>query len=64
MVDEFDREKRKSTKSTNTNKQKHKNSISEEDRLLSKAKKAFKNRIQDIIDEETLDEMENYGYKF
>ena len=60
MSEDFDRDKRKSRSSIG-NKQKNKDYISEDQKFASKAKKAFKNRIRDIRDEELLDEMDNYS---
>lgn len=59
MSEDFDRDKRKSRKPIG-NKQKNKDYISEDQKFVSKAKKAFKNKIRDIIEDELEDEMENY----
>jgi hypothetical protein len=64
MTEDFDREKRKISNKHFGNKQKHKDKITDEEKLSKKAKKAFKNRIQSIRDEEILDDIENYGYKY
>lgn len=60
MSDDFDRDQRKSRKPIG-NKQKNKDYISEDQKFASKAKKAFKNRIRDMIDEELMDEMDDYS---
>lgn len=64
MTEDFDREKRKISNKHFGNKQKYKNNTTDEEKLSNKAKKAFKNRIQDIRDEEIFDDMENYGHKY
>jgi len=59
MTDDFDREKRKSTKPTG-NKQKNKDYISEDQKFASKAKKAFKNRVREIRQDEKLEDIDYY----
>lgn len=48
MIDDFDREHRKNKKKNNLQHKNKKFEISEEQRFVSKSKKAFKNKIEDI----------------
>jgi|688.fasta_scaffold03665_24 hypothetical protein len=58
MKDDLDRENRKiNNKSSN---KKFKKFISDDQKLANKAKKAFKNRVQEIKEDELLDDMEYY----
>lgn len=60
MSDELDRDRRKSKKKSNLQ---HKNQpnyeISEEQKFLSKSKKAFKHRIEDIRGDELWEDWED-----
>lgn len=60
MVDDSDREKRKSRKSVG-NKQKNKDFLNEDQKLANRAKKAFKNKLREIIEDETMDDIDYYG---
>jgi hypothetical protein len=58
MKDNFDREDRK-VNNKNSNK-KFKKFISEDQKFANKAKKAFKNRRQELREDDILDDMEYY----
>lgn len=58
MKDDLDRESRK-INNKNQNK-KFKKFISDDQKLANKAKKAFKNRVQEIKEDELLDDIEYY----
>lgn len=60
MSDDLDRDKRKSRKPIG-NKQKSKDYISEDQKFANKAKKAFKNKIREIIEDELIDDIDYYG---
>jgi len=60
MADDFDRDKRKSRKPIG-NKQKNKDHISDDQKFANKAKKAFKNKMREIIEDEILDDIDYYG---
>lgn len=60
MADDFDRDKRKSRKPIG-NKQKNKDFISDDQKFANKAKKAFKNRVREIREDETLEDIDYYG---
>ena len=60
MADDFDRDKRKSRKPIG-NKQKSKDHISDDQKFASKAKKAFKNKVREIREDETLEDIDYYG---
>lgn len=60
MADDLDRDKRKSRKPIG-NKQKNKDYISDDQKFASKAKKAFKNRVREIREDETLEDIDYYG---
>lgn len=55
-----DRDERKSRKPIG-NKQKSKDYFNEDQRFANKAKKAFKNKIREIIEDELMDDIEDYG---
>lgn len=60
MSEDFDRERRKNKKKSNLqNKTKEPYEISEEQRFISKSKKAFKHKIEDIRSEELWEDWEN-----
>jgi len=59
MADDFDRDKRKSRKPIG-NKQKNKENISDDQKFANKAKKAFKNKMREIIEDEILDDIDYY----
>jgi len=59
MADDFDRDKRKSRKPIG-NKQKNKDHISDDQKFANKAKKAFKNKMREIIEDEILDDIDYY----
>ena len=61
MTEDFDRENRKSKKKNNMskNKTKYTSEISEEEKFMSKSKKAFKHKIQDIRGDELWEDWEN-----
>ena len=58
MKDDFDRENRK-INNKNSNK-KFKKFISDDQKFDNKAKKAFKNRIKELKEDELLDDIEFY----
>lgn len=62
MSEDFDRDNRCSRKKNigNKNKSKKYNDFYEDQKFASKAKKAFKNKIRDIQDEEIMEELDNY----
>lgn len=55
--EDFDRDKRKSHIKNN---KKQKNLLSEDQKFANKAKKAFKNRIREIKEDELLDDIDYY----
>lgn len=62
MTDDLDRDNRKNKKKHNSiAKSKHKNfsEISEEQRFISKSKKAFKHKIEDIRSDELWEDWED-----
>lgn len=59
MKDDLDREKRKSSNKNLTQK-KNKKFISDDQKFANKAKKAFKHKVREIIEEEILDDIEYY----
>lgn len=60
MIDDFDRDSRKSYKK-NKNTKKQKNNISDDQKLINKANKAFKYRVREIIEDELLEDIDNYN---
>lgn len=59
MKDDLDREKRKSS-NKNVAQKKNKKFISDDQKFANKAKKAFKHKVREIIEEEILDDIEYY----
>lgn len=61
MTEDFDREFRKSKKKNNITKNKQKDTydFSDEQRFMSKSKKAFKHRIEDMRSEELWEDWED-----
>lgn len=53
MSSDFDNDNRKSTKNTSKNKKFYKKDISEDQKFLSKAQKAFKHKKRSLIEEES-----------
>lgn len=58
MKDDFDRDSRK-INNKNSNK-KFKKFISDDQKFANKAKKAFKNRVKELQEDEILDDIEYY----
>jgi hypothetical protein len=58
MKDDFDRDSRK-INNKNSNK-KFKKFISDDQKFANKAKKAFKNRVKELREDEILDDIEYY----
>lgn len=58
MKDDFDRDSRKMN-NKNSNK-KFKKFISDDQKFANKAKKAFKNRVKELREDEILDDIEYY----
>lgn len=59
MTEDSDRDKRKAN-NKNIQQKKNKKIISEDQKFANKAKKAFKHRIREIIEDEILDDIEYY----
>jgi len=59
MTEDSDRDKRKAN-NKNIQQKKNKKFISEDQKFANKAKKAFKHRVREIIEDEILDDIEYY----
>lgn len=62
MTDDFDREKRKNRKKQIGNKNKTNYDVSEEQKFMSKAKKAFKNKVRNLQQEEAWEDWQDEIY--
>ena len=59
MKDDFDRDSRKiNNKNSNKN---FKKFISDDQKFANKAKKAFKNRVKELREDEIIEDIERYG---
>lgn len=63
MIDDFDRDYRKNKKKNNLqkHKNKHDNDYNDEQRFISKSKKAFKHKIEDMRSDEIWEEWKDYN---